>query len=140
MREAAEECLEKSKAYAEDAKNAVTIFNVSAHWSQAAELLETGKWLFGLCESGKTSRGFLRRLLGYSRQCAAFWQGSKLAENGLYLSHFQYDLARSLKRAPARESGQGADGLRLQGLASDARLFASLEMGIAWAIYRARIS
>jgi len=153
MREEAEAWLEAAKNYQHGAKNAVTIFDVSARWEQARELLETGKWLAALCDNGIMSRGFLRRLLGYARECREFVQGRKLAQNGLYLSHFQYDLARNLEAMAARKnawkesSGAGgtggnadADLIRLKALACDKDSFAKLEMGISWAIYRTRTS
>lgn len=166
MKEEAEEWLEASKNYSDTekdakehgisdrpacgAKNAATIFGVSAHWEQATELLDTGKWLAGMCNDGQITRGFLRRLLGYARQCGEFFQGKKLAQNGLYLSHFRYDLARNWKgMSAARDATLEAAGicgqedknlLLLRKLANDEKLFPKAEMGISWAIYRTRIS
>ncbi len=153
MREEAENRLEDSKNYANGAKNAVTIFGVSGHWAQARELLDAGRELADLCGKGMVSRGFIRRLLGYSRECGAFARGENLALNGLYLSHFQYDLARNWnvmaaggKPANVMDGAAEAAGVadaafgRLQRWAVDKDFFSKLEMGISWAIYRTRIS
>lgn len=142
IREEAEDSLETSKEFDKGAKNAVTIFNVSAHWQDAAKLLENGAWLAELCGSGRISRGFLLRLLGYARQCHDFYEGKKLAQNGLYLSHLQYDLARNWNEKGGRQGAAQADAdlARLKVIAQDKNLFPKMEMGIAWAIYRTRIS
>lgn len=146
MREEAESLLEKSKNHDFGAKNALTLFGVSAHWTQARKLLERGKWLAEITSSGAISRAFLRRMLGYSRQCKDFLQGKKLAQNGLYLSHYTYDLARNLDKKPEQAFANSAAPnksdifLQLQNLPLDEKQFAQLEMGIAWAIYRTRIS
>lgn len=151
MREEAESLLEKSKNYRNGAKNAVSLFGVSSHWAEAEKLLETGQWLARLCGEEKISRAFLRRLLGYSRECGEFIKGKNLAKNGLYLSHFSYDLARNFRKmkeegasnaAKANHepgcAGETCDYARLQKLPND-KDFAKLEMGISWAIYRTRI-
>lgn len=139
MREEAEEWLEASKGFREDKvdKNAVTLFNISSHWPEADKLLDTGRWLASICETGAISRAFLRRLLGYSRQCREFYKGRKLAKNGLYISHLEYDIARNLKDSSGQASGARQ---RIRELAQDKDIFAKAEMGIAWAIYRTRIS
>lgn len=137
IREEAEKSLETSKDFASGAKNAVTVFNVSAHWQDANKLLGDGEWLQAMCDSRQISRGFLRRLLGYSRECRDFYEGKKLAKNGLYLSHLQYDLARNWKGANAQAD---EELVRLKVMAQDRELFPKMEMGIAWAIYRTRIS
>lgn len=145
MREEAEELLEKSKSYDKGSKDALTLFGISAHWKQAQKLLERGKWLAEMTNSGFISRGFLHRLLFYSRECRGFLQGEKLAHNGLYLSHYRYDLARNFNikhGSPLPDSSARDDNspLRaLQSLPQDSKEFARLEMGVAWAIYRTRI-
>lgn len=138
IREEAEDFLETSKNFDDGAKNAVTIFKVSAHWRKAAELLTNGEWLGQLCAAGRISRGFLRRLLGYARESSDFFKGKKLARNGLYLSHLQYDLARNWKGGSGGPAD--ADLARLKVMAQDKNLFPQMEMGISWAIYRTRIS
>lgn len=164
MREEAEEWLEASKNHSDmencakepgasaspapESKNAATIFGVSARWDEAEKLLDMGKWLAGMCGEGQITRGFLRRLLGYSRECGEFVRGKNLAHNGLYLSHFRYDLARNWKnmqdgndsRRDASAAQEDNDLLLLQKLANDKKLFPKAEMGISWAIYRTRIS
>lgn len=166
MKEEAEEWLEASKNHRDSgkgakvpggpgnsapaAKNAATIFGVSAHWEEAEKLLDMGKWLAGMCNDGMISRGFLRRLLGYARECGEFVKGRNMARSGLYLSHFRYDLARNWKdmaaghdsrRESAVDCGQAdKNKLELQKLANDEKLFPKAEMGISWAIYRTRIS
>lgn len=150
MREEAEELLESSKNYRDGAKNALSLFGVSSHWREAEKLLETGKWLAQLCDGERISRAFLRRLLGYSRECGEFVKGKNLAKNGLYLSHFRYDLARNFQKMkksaasgtanPGGEAGgECEDYVRLQKLPIDKNVFAELEMGISWAIYRTRV-
>lgn len=143
MKEEAEALLEASKDYHAGEKNALTLFGVSAHWQQAEDLLATGKWLANLCETDAISRGFLRRLLEYSRECREFVQGKNLEKNGLYLSHFRYDLARNFKamqKDAVAKNAAGSDYIRLQELPNAKNFFAELEMGVAWAIYRTRIS
>lgn len=138
VREEAEGALEKSKAYHDGAKNAVAIFGEPAFWPAAEKNLATGKWLADLCEENKISRGFLRRILGYSRECADFLDGKGLAKNGLYLSHYAYDLARNRGRANSINTDD-PDFVRLQKLPQD-KDFATLQSGVSWAIYRTRIS
>lgn len=118
-----------------DVKNALTLLGVSAHWFEADRLLEIGAWLEDLVLQGVISTGFLRRLLGYSRMCAAFYRGEDLARNGLYQSHVAYDLARNWPPGHADQ-----DLLRLKELVNKKELFSRAEMGIAWALYRTRIS
>lgn len=135
MREEAEALLDTAKDYRDGAKNAVNLFGVSAHWDQARDLLALGKWLAGLCEEGRITRGLLRRLLGYARECKEFLNGRRLAQNGLYASHFSYDLARNWKG-----DEDDPDRIRLQALVHDKERFTQAEMAICWAIYRTRIS
>lgn len=145
MREEAEELLQKSKSYDNGSKDALTLFGISTHWKEAQKLLDRGKWLAEITHSGFISRGFLRRLLHYSRECKDFLLGKKLAQNGLYLSHFRYDLARNFNIKHGRplpdSAAQDANSnlSQLQSLPQDSKQFAQLEMGIAWAIYRTRI-
>lgn len=166
LREEAEEKLEQSKDYASgsgenrDTKNAATVFNVTAHWQEAEKSIKFGEKLRRLCETGAITRGFLRRLLGYSRECAKFFKGERLLKNGeyisklrrdlesgsirpeklakeaLYYSHIQYDMARNMK------TDREAEILKreLLEMAQNKEDFIRAELGISWAIYRSRIS
>ncbi|MDE5833089.1 MAG: type III-A CRISPR-associated protein Cas10/Csm1 [Desulfovibrio sp.] len=145
VREEAENCLEASKEYAtpagrnqiaRDYKNAVTLFGSSARWREARESLEFGEKLASWREKGLITSGFLRRLLGYARQCKGFYAGRDLAKNAMYLSHFQYDLARNWKPGDDFKAGK----TELQKLVNDKDKFMAAEMGISWAIYRTRTS
>lgn len=147
IREEAENLLNASKSYdTKNPKNALTLFGVSAHWPEAAKILAKGQWLAEICEENLVSNGFLRRLLDYSRQCGEFISGSKLAKNGLFLSHLSYDLARNYKvmenDSIFKEKGIASthDFARFLGLPENYEFFAKLEMGISWALYRTRIS
>lgn len=132
MRQEAEAALEEAKKHA--GKNAATMFDVSASWPDFATHLENGYWLECMCLEGIISQGFLRRLLGYSRQCRAFMQGH-LAPNGLYKSHFIYDLARNWP--PDKKPGERK---KLQEMVNNVDFFATAEIGISWALYRTRNS
>lgn len=132
MREEAEDALEEAKRHPD--KNAATLFGVSAAWPDFDRHLENGRWLEELCLQGTISQGFLRRLLGYSRECRAFVRG-QLARDGMYISHFSYDLGRNW----SKDKNQ-ADRQRLQELVGKPELFETAEMGISWALYRTRTS
>ena len=131
LREAAEQALERSKE--EPAKNAVTLFGVTATWPLFHQLLEDGRWLEDLCLRGLVTQGLVRRMLGYARKCRDFTQGGDIRK-GLYLSHLAYDMARNGKDLPPHEVQ------RLTCLGQDKDLFPKAELGITWALYRTRIS
>lgn len=136
MREEAENALEASKHL--PGKNASTLFGVSASWPDFEAQLALGARLERLCLEKRISRGFLRRLLGYSRQCAEFMRG-KLAKNGLYQSHLAYDLARNWPRERSGECKYQEDLNWLRQFANDPATFSRANMAISWAIYRTRI-
>lgn len=159
IREEAEGALEQSKHFVSkkleknakqkqegaqkaSAKNAITLFGQSAHWSDAIDLLEFGQWLFTLCEEGALSQGFIRRLLGYSRECREFLKGKDMARNGLYIPHLNYDLSRNWNRMTKKTGDweKDPDLLRIKSLAGDKDRFSKSEMGISWALYRSRTS
>jgi len=141
IKELAEEQLEASKQYKAkgkekenlpSAKNAVTLFGVTCPWSEFSGRLEQGEWLERLCLQGGITQGFVRRLLGYSRQARDFAAGDVSA--GLYRSHMTYDMARNCDGKKL-----GKDDLNdLLALCHDKEGFKQMEMSITWALYRTR--
>ncbi|WP_458400083.1 type III-A CRISPR-associated protein Cas10/Csm1 [Mailhella sp.] len=133
IKELAEEQLEASKARTEDgtpAKDAVTLFGVTCPWAEFSSRLEQGEWLEDLCLEGGVTQGFVRRLLGYSRQARAFAAGDISA--GLYRSHMIYDMARNCKKDLDQD-----DKDDLLALCHD-KGFEQMEISITWALYRTR--
>ena len=129
----AEEQLEASKARMEEkspAKNAVTLFGVTCPWPDFSSRLEKGEWLEDMCLNGDITQGFVRRLLGYSRQARALASGDISA--GLYRSHMMYDMARNHSESIAQD-----DWDDLQALCHD-KSFEQMEISITWALYRTR--
>ena len=134
IKELAEEQLEASKGRIMDgthAKNAVTLFGVTCPWSEFSFRLEQGEWLEELCLSGGITQGFVRRLLGYSRQARDFAAGD--ISSGLYRSHMTYDMARNCNSNALNKDDLNA----LQALCHD-KAFEQMEMSITWALYRTR--
>lgn len=129
VREEAERSLERSKNHSRN-KNAATLFGVTATWPEFEKLLENGHWLEKLCLNDEISRGLVRRMLGYARDCRAFCEGD--IRKGLYLSHLDYDIARNC----SDKDGETANRLRAMG--QDKNSFPMEELGISWAIYRTR--
>lgn len=127
LRRAAEEALDTSKEHPD--KNAGTLFGVTAEWPLFQKLCEKGEWLEGLCLKGEVTQGFVRRLLGYARECHDFNKGD--IRKGLYLSHMDYDM----KRNCSKESPD-MDNIRRMGQDKDTFPYAAL--GITWALYRTR--
>lgn len=137
MRTDAEEMLEKSKGFSDrnsGSKNAATLFGVTCSWQDFATRMENGKRLEQLCLGGKVTQGFVRRLLGYARDCRAFLRDGDIGK-GLYISHMAYDIARNCDGKTL-----GSNNLTwLQGLAHT-RGFSDMEMDITFALYRTRRS
>lgn len=132
IREEAEKALEKSKAMPE--KNAATLFGVSASWPEFHSQLKRGDWLEELCLKGHVTQGFVRRLLGYARDCRDFANGQ--IRKGLYLSHLAYDMARNCDEKKIDPE----DMKKLKALGQDKENFPRAELSISWALYRTRIS
>lgn len=133
IRDLAEEQLEASKNRMEGdrpVKDAVTLFGVTCPWAEFTGQLEKGEWLEELCQKGKITQGFVRRLLGYSRQARAFAAGDISA--GLYRSHMIYDMARNCKKDLDEDDRQD-----LLALCHD-KDFERMEISITWALYRTR--
>ena len=126
LRRAAEDALKTSKK--EPGKDAATLFGVTAAWPLFQKLLEGGQWLEELCLRGDVTQGFVRRLLGYARECRDFNKGDM--RKGLYLSHMAYDMKRNCKETPDME--------RLRRMGQDKENFPCAELGITWALYRTR--
>ena len=133
IRNLAEEQLEKSKNRTVDeclVKNAVSLFGVTCDWSELPGQLEQGEWLEELCLNGDITQGFVRRLLGYSRQAKRFLSGDVSA--GLYRSHMVYDITRNCSKSMNRD-----DFDTLLALCHDKR-FEQMEISTTWALYRTR--
>ena len=133
IKELAEEELERSKGREADdhlAKNAITLFGVTCPWSEFSFHLEQGEWLEELCLAGAVTQGFVRRLLGYSRQAREFAKGEISA--GLYRSHMMYDMARNCEKNRNKD-----DMDKLRALCHD-KEFQQMEISITWALYRTR--
>lgn len=130
----AEEQLEESKGRKDKngvpVKNAVSLFGVTCPWTKLSSQLEKGEWLEDLCLSGGVTQGFVRRLLGYSRQARDFAGGDVSA--GLYRSHMVYDMARNCSKNIAAD-----DRDDLQALCHEED-FKEMEIAITWALYRTR--
>ncbi|MGN0008082.1 MAG: type III-A CRISPR-associated protein Cas10/Csm1 [Desulfovibrionaceae bacterium] len=147
MKEMAEELLEASKDFpasgdAADAerardekrpKNAVTLFDVTCSWEAFAHTLECGERLEALCTEGCVSQGFVRRLLGYARECREFRRGD--VAKGLYLSHMRYDMQRNCD-----ERKISSDDLLWLKALPHATDFPDIRAGATWALYRTRRS
>ncbi len=116
------------------AKNAVTLFGVTCPWTAFASRLAQGEWLEQLCLDGLVSQGFVRRLLGYSRQARAF-AGGDIA-SGMYRSHMIYDMSRNISE---EKDFTPADWARLHALCHD-KGFKDMEVSVTWALYRTRTS
>lgn len=135
IKDLAEEELEKSKKRLDNdfpAKNAITLFGVTCPWTDFSFRLQQGEWLEGLCLSGDITQGFVRRMLGYSRQARDFAKGDISA--GLYRSHMVYDMARNCK-----ESCNENDRNKLLAICHT-NDFQQMETSITWALYRTRIT
>ena len=137
LRQAAEDALEKSKHL--PGKDAATLFGISAAWTEFDNLLQRGEWLEDLCLKEIVTQGFVRRLLGYARDCAAFTANGehhKLYDlrKGLYLSHMAYDIKRNCDVEKISPQDLG----RLWGMGQDKQTFPQEELGITWALYRTR--
>ena len=135
IRDLAEEQLENSKQYPKKkntppVKNAVSLFDVTIPWPEFPLQLEQGEWLEELCLNGDITQGFVRRLLGYSRQARLFAAGDVSA--GLYRSHMVYDMSRNCKKDLEQEDRE--DLLKL----CHHKDFGQMEMGMTWALYRTR--
>jgi len=134
LRRAAEEALDASKQ--RPGKDAATLFGVTAAWKKDGnstvkpfgDLLDDGRWLEELCLKGAVTQGFVRRLLGYARECRDFNGGD--IRKGLYLSHMAYDMKRNCADTPDME--------RLRRMGQDRENFPRAELGITWALYRTR--
>jgi CRISPR-associated protein Csm1 len=92
--DAAEHVLEASKG--REAKNGITLFNVTTDWNKFSALLEQGDGYFELLEEGKVTTGLIGRLLEYSRMYQKFNDDGDI-RSGIYLSHMEYDFQRNLK-------------------------------------------
>lgn len=142
----AEEALEASKSRCEEknntqqeqcgsaSKNAVTLFGVTCPWKEFAPRLAQGEWLEQLCLDGLVTQGFVRRLLGYSRQARAFDDGD--IASGLYRSHMVYDMSRNISE---EKNFSPDDWKRLHALCHD-KDFKNMELSVTWALYRTRTS
>ena len=129
----AEEQLESSKNRSVDArsvKNAVSLFGVTCSWPDLSGQLEKGEWLEELCLDGNITQGFVRRLLGYSRQAKEFSSGDVSA--GLYRSHMVYDITRNCNKDMDKD-----DFDELLALCHD-KSFEQMEISTTWALYRTR--
>ncbi len=134
MRADAEEALGCAKNYCGQNgrnKDAVTLFGVTCQFAKFSGRMQFGEWLERLCLGGKVTQGFVRRLLGYARECRAFLNGD--IGKGMYISHLAYDIARNCDEAKVAPD----DLTRLRKLAHDLD-FPDMEMGITFAIYRTR--
>lgn len=129
VRAMAEAALDASK---DKGKNSLTLFNVTAKWDKFDELLDWGERLEKLVLNGEISQGFLRRLLGYARQCREFIEEGKLGA-GVYLSRLAYDLKRNLADKPelSRE---------IRERANNCREFPKTSAAIVLALYMTRAS
>lgn len=116
-------------------KNAVTLFGVTCRWTDFAPRLGQGQWLEDLCLREQITQGFVRRLLGYSRQARAFAAGDMAS--GLYRAHMTYDIERNINKKEKRIEQATLD--RLKALCHD-ESFKQMEIGITWALYRTRVS
>ncbi len=125
-----EEATGKNEKNDVSAKNAVTLFGVTCPWAKFSSQLEKGEWLEKLCLSGNITQGFVRRLLGYSRQAGKFSSGDLNA--GLYRSHMVYDMARNCSK-----NMKEGDTDSLQALCHS-KDFNQMEISITWALYRTR--
>ena len=129
----AEEQLESSKNRSIDncpLKNAVSLFGVTCAWSDLPVQMEQGEWLEELCLNGNITQGFVRRLLGYSRQAKKFSSGDVSA--GLYRSHMVYDITRNCDETMDKD-----DFDKLLALCHD-KSFEQMEISATWALYRTR--
>ena len=138
IRDLAEEQLEASKGRrgltgdtAE--KNAISLFGITCSWTEFSPKLEQGEWLEELCLSHGITQGFVRRLLGYSREARAFAGGD--VASGLYRSHMMYDMERNCDKKKLSPD----DLKRIRGLCHD-KGFEQMEISITWALYRTRMS
>lgn len=114
-------------------KNAVTLFGVTCPWPDFSPQLEKGEWLEGLWLKGGITQGFVRRLLGYSRQARAFAEGALV--EGMYRSHMTYDMARNCREG---KEGMAPDDLQQLRVMCHSKDFGRMETGITWALYRTR--
>ena len=130
LRHVAEEALEKSK---KGNKNAATLFGVTAEWQDFRSEFETGQWLENLCLQSVVTQNFVRRFLGYARECSEFKKGD--ISKGLYLSHMAYDMDRNFD--PKKITAKDRERLREIGANTN---FHKAEIGISWSLYRTRTS
>ncbi len=112
--ETAEELLEKSKKYEENhepEKDAITLFGHTLKWSDMKKQREWSKWFTEkLDEERNITKGFLYRLLDYSRRARRFFEATdkgtfnqKNERDALYKSAAYYDISRNIARIKNNE-------------------------------------
>jgi len=99
--EMAEDQLEQSKGKAE--KNAITIINIRASWSDFKEYIKLGKKLDEWIKNKTLSSRFTYRLLTYSQKAKSFKTGNITENNALWKSHYLYNLKRNIKKDAPEE-------------------------------------
>lgn len=142
--EAAEENLEKSKAYSCDKgqKNAITLFGATVSWEEYENCLEDGKLFESLLENKILSTGVIYKFLDFANR-AEKTLGKKQEQNGvadvselinpkdrIWKSNFVYIISRNVKDEKLKQ--------KLLKFGYDPKLMINSRIAVSYALYTQR--
>lgn len=133
--DAAEECLEQSKAAGKDR---ITLFGTTVRWDEMPELNGWRDFLGNAVRSKNSNikTAFLHRLLTYREMAIEADNGNLRAL--LWHSHFRYDVGRNIERRDGKKLVNEDEIDRLRGLASNPKLLKKINIPVCETLNRLR--